>query len=354
MKPSETLNNLSQKAPKALRAEKISQFLCQPNAHLQGNSFDASHLSAFLLNSKYSQPIFSYKQVNGHAIGQNSYLSQKSFSEKPSSFFISPDREKMALDYPSNYSNLNPLVIPDFSKKDQFFENKEKNRENQDKQGEIFNEKNNGNNHEKSPENDKKKTEKTRENHDKKSDIFTGKIMENNEKNHDIFSEKIRKNKDKNRQDLLIKNAYKSGILNIDNPLNDKSLIYQHEHALFVKRQEYLLISQERQRKMIEKYSGTSPVIEFFNKIPENMKKNPIIPEKISPFWNRKAHGNQDFLDKWKDTHTRVFSLEPVNYNVKRAMFLREKDVGKKGYTLISETSNVLEIKPREILKVLG
>ena len=152
---SQTLQNSSQKAQKALLAEKVSQFLNQPNAHLLGNSFDASHLSSFLLNSKFSQPAFSHKPISGSAIG-SSYLSQKSFSEKPSSFFISPDRAKKTLDFPSNYSNLNPLVLPNFSKKAEFLEKNEKIRENYEKNRENMEK-----NIEKNRENPKKNSEKS-------------------------------------------------------------------------------------------------------------------------------------------------------------------------------------------------
>lgn len=276
--------------------QKLSQFYSQPNAQLFGNSFDASHLSAFILNSKYSKPTFSYKPIAGPAAAvsgshnSNNISSIKSFNEKPSSFFISPDRNQHPIDFPSNYSNLNPLVLPDLSNK-----------------------------------------------------------------GHIVDIDKLKEREAKVRRDRLIKNAYKSGILNIDNPLNDESRVYKQEHEIFKKRQEYLNISKDRQAKMIAKYSETNQAIEFFNKRhSEKAIKMERIEDKITPNWSRKAHPNEDFLEKRKDTHTRVFSVEPVKYSLQRAYFLREKDVGKKDYSLIGETSNKLDLRQREVVKVLG
>jgi hypothetical protein len=280
-------------------SQKLGHFYSQPNAHLEGNSFDASHLSAFILNSKFSQPVFSHKPIIGTAAGisgsyqsHNSNISSmNSFNDKPSFVFISQDRSRNMIDFPSNYSNLNPLVLPDLKNKGHIFE-----------------------------------------------------------------IDKLKEKEQKTRRDRLIKNAYKSGILNIDNPLNDESRVYHQEHEIFKKREEYLTISKDRQAKMIAKYSNTNPTIEFFNKRHSlgvlTKEKEKI--EKITPNWTRKAHPTEDFLERRKDTHTRVFSVEPGNYNLQRAMFLREKDVGKKDYTLINETPNKLELRHREIMKVLG
>ena len=285
-----------QKTHKEQLTQKISNLLSQPNARLSGNSFDASHLSAFLLNSKYSQPVFSHKAISGVVSGSGgvsqsynvSNISGQTYNEKPSSFFISPNRSQNLLDFPSNYSNLNPLVIPDFKSK---------------------------------------------------GDILKTNILDMNEQQI--------------RRDRIIKNAYKSGILNLDNPLNEQSRVYKDEHEIFKNRQKYLEISKERQTKMISKYSATNPAIEFFNRSIIK-KENLNNQDKITPYWIRKAHPSQNFIEKWKDTHTRVFSVEPGRYDLNRAMFLREKDVGKKNYNLISETPNELDIRHREIMKVLG
>lgn len=250
---------------------KLSFLLDQPNAHLEGNSFDASHLTSFLTNSKYSQPVFSHKQTPSYESKKTCFTTRKSSNP---------------IDFPSNYSNLNPLVLPNLMDK--------------------------------------------------------GRVLP--KASLEDFERGI-------RRELLLKNSFKSGVLNLDNPLNEESRVYRLENELFQKKQAYLAISKERQGKMVAKYVSTSPLIEFNNRNKDISVEN---NEKITPYWNRKSKPKEEFLNKWKDTHTRVFSVEPVKYDLKRARFLREKDIGNKEYTLITETTNNIEIKPRDIVKVLG
>ncbi|CAD8094011.1 unnamed protein product [Paramecium primaurelia] len=63
-----------------------------------------------------------------------------------------------------------------------------------------------------------------------------------------------------------IRQAYKSGIIGIDNPTIENSELYKEDHQKYKQKQESRIIHSINRQKSLEKYSSANPNIEFDNK----------------------------------------------------------------------------------------
>lgn len=367
---------------------KIDFFRNEPNYKLKGTTFDCQHLNRFLSKSEYCRPLIKSDNYNNYISGIDSARSSNPIindnsliSENPinlskfsnlltnpnpnskkltnnNSSMLSSNQEKSIFirnlsyprlnDFSEHFSKLNPLVSPPskINKNPDFtFLNA----------GTTSLKKNNlidSANLDISCVNSKEYRKLVTEYLD------TQRSEQENKKNKILMT----------KQNRILKNDYKSGILNVDSPQNEESFLYTDE-SKYLKTNETRIheIKKRRENLLAEKTSSNEKIL-FSNNF--TLKKKIELPsynpnnnspsnnmniqdEKDEFRWKRKKYHTETFDDKKNNTHDHIFSMEQPKYSLERAKYLREKDVGFRDYNIIAETDNSIEIRRREILKLL-
>jgi len=166
-------------------------------------------------------------------------------------------------------------------------------------------------------------------------------LMETKRHQEDLAKWKERKS-EVNRKYRIHKNAFKSGILGLDTPLNEQTLLYKEESENLKTRREKTLVKERKRREFLTNVSLTSSMIEAMNK---NFDKKHTLPLlKIVERNSRKAVV-APFTEKWKDSEERLFNQPLKRYSVERAEFLREKETRGRNWNFIGFVDNSVDIK---------
>lgn len=369
-------------------AKKIEFFHNEPNYKLKGTTFDCQHLNNFISKSEYCRPMIKSGHYNNYnsgidsarssnpIINDNSLLSENPANQSKissltnpksqlnsnkllnNSSMLSSHQEKSIFqrnlsyprlnDFSEHFSILNPLVSPPSrtNKNPDFtFLNAGASSLNKNNMIDSVN-----------------------------MDISCINSKEYKKLFNDYLdSQKSEQENKKNKilitkQKRILKNDYRSGILNVDSPQNEDSLLYTEE-SKYLKTNESRIheIKKKRENLLAEKILSNEKIL-FSNNFTlkkklESPTYNPnnnsslnnmkIQDEKDEFRWKRKKYYTETFNEKKNNTHEHIFSMEQPKYSLERAKYLREKDIGLKDYNIIFDTDNSIEIRRREILKLL-
>lgn len=156
-----------------------------------------------------------------------------------------------------------------------------------------------------------------------------------------------------NKQNRIIKNEYRSGILNIDNPLLDDTFYYKAESENLKSLKSRQEKKNENHRNFIDEHRRTNDQISFFNKNAKQRKSEFInFPDiydsakkrNISDFWQgrKKIETSQHQTP----THTNLFGSTNEKTYYGRAKYLLEEDCKGKDWYIIGN------VKREDVLKV--
>lgn len=146
----------------------------------------------------------------------------------------------------------------------------------------------------------------------------------------------------------ITKTSFRSGILNIDNPKNEFTKVYQKEYEDYQRKEDEKEKILERHKKQIENFTKTHSDITFFNK---NLRKkegvsierNSLI--KITPQWTGKARIKEKFYKDSLETHDRLFGAFPHKFSIQRAENIMNCENKGKNWDIISMKNNDLQLK---------
>ena len=155
----------------------------------------------------------------------------------------------------------------------------------------------------------------------------------------------------------IVQNGFRSGALNIDNPLNDQSFYYNEISKKLKEKNDLLMMKEESHRKYIDEHNRTNENIAVDNRHAGNRVKteNIIFDEKtnkhVDDFWKVKRK-NSSFSKRIKCSKDRVFGSENLNYLLDRAVFLRDAETRTKKYNIVSNNYYEPEINPDNFKKM--
>lgn len=148
----------------------------------------------------------------------------------------------------------------------------------------------------------------------------------------------------------VTKSSFRSGILNIDNPHNELTQVYEKEYEVFKKKEIAKEIIQARHKQQLENLTKTHQDIAFFNKnarkndhLQSNNTKNNEI--KIVNDWTRKARIKENFYQNYLGTQDRLFGSAPNKYSLNRAEHIMNCENKGKKWDIISFKTNDIQLK---------
>jgi len=143
----------------------------------------------------------------------------------------------------------------------------------------------------------------------------------------------------------IYKNGYRSGILALYTPLNDRTLLYKEEKAKIDHLHSHREAIESKRMEQIKGIFDSSSAIDFHNKTFD--KRTTVPPRKIVEK-NARAPVLAGFTEDWKDTHKRIFNglaTHIENYSVDRAKFLRNQEQQGRNFNPITAVNNQVEIR---------
>ena len=143
----------------------------------------------------------------------------------------------------------------------------------------------------------------------------------------------------------ITKTSFRSGILNIDNPQNECTKVYQKEYEDYKRKENERTMINERHKKQMENLTKTHQDIAFFNK---NIRKNPNnadSPIKISTSWTGKGRIKENFYKNYLDSHDRLFGAMPNKFSIARAENIMSCENKGKHWDIISMKVNDVQLK---------
>ena len=151
------------------------------------------------------------------------------------------------------------------------------------------------------------------------------------------------------KRNRVYKAGFKSGILSLDNPLYDSTLIYKEEHDQMKARYEEKRKIEAKHREEVAYLSRTNPQVEFMNKeakliddVPEHKK---YYLEKPITAHNGKVRVNMPHTKLLQDSQDRLFGAETHKYSLRRAEYLRSQELRGKNYDILSNVVNDVQLK---------
>ena len=146
----------------------------------------------------------------------------------------------------------------------------------------------------------------------------------------------------------ITKSSYKSGILDIDNPQNELTRVYQTEYEDFKKKEAAKALINQRHQEQLRDFTKTHHDIAFFNKnhSKNNEKNNENSKDvKISTNWTGKARIKENFFKNYQDSHDRLFGAFPNKYSIPRAEKIMSCENKGKNWDIISWKVNDVQLK---------
>jgi len=168
--------------------------------------------------------------------------------------------------------------------------------------------------------------------------------LEQTRKEQDAFQAWRKRYQEVAKKTRIYKNAYKSGVVALDNPIYDHTLMYSEEKERLDSLQRHKKQIEARRLAQLKDLHKTSDSVEFFNPRFDPSTTQP--PKKIIEH-NGKVPVRTLYTESWKNTHERIFKSENIHiekYNVKRAEFLKEKDTNGRNWNPITTATNFVDI----------
>lgn len=309
--------------------------LLEPNAKLVGSTFDATHLDKFLKThfSDYQKDFFLKKQAAADQKNQT-LLTNKS---KESCIFKSKPRfDPVPESFRDFFSKINEMALtPNTSihleTGASSIEEKYSVVKTQRPKNEIMIE--NSNNQPISAS----------------SKLNDMKTLSKKRQEYSLWKKELA---DLTKKQRVMRNGFRSGAMNIDNPLKENSYYYKDASSERKQELETLEKNREKHKMMIFTTSKTNPRIEFFNSNNENEKKKSVFsPENkrnIDDWWVSKKK-NPIFLDRLQNSKDRVFGKKEINdRSLERALYLKDQETRNKDYNIVSLNHYDVEVQPRE------
>lgn len=170
------------------------------------------------------------------------------------------------------------------------------------------------------------------------------KEIKNNRDNFKNWKENLA---DMNKYNRIIKNSYRSGVLNLDHPLNNQTIYYKDEWEKLNKKMIRENSENEKYRKFILQHTQTNDNISFFNKnSKERNEKFDNFPDiydqrkkkNISDYWiGKKKIENKE---KNMKTDQRIFGNFVEKFYYGRAKHLLEEDNRGKNFNIIGNINS--------------
>jgi len=154
--------------------------------------------------------------------------------------------------------------------------------------------------------------------------------VKTNQLEYEKWSKKI---KELTKMQRVYKNGFRSGILGLDNPISQDTLLYKEEHQKYLARLKASEMIEHRRMQELSKRMGTNPTLEFLNRDfnPEEVKPPQQMVEK-----NKKRHVEMAHVEAWKDSRSRLFGNVTEKNSEKRKKFLDEMDTRGRKWDIIS------------------
>ena len=175
------------------------------------------------------------------------------------------------------------------------------------------------------------------------------KQLEENIKNQHSFHEWKEKNKIVTKRNRVYHNQYRSGVVSLDHPLNDSTLIYREERDRLTQEKQERSKIEERHKEDLRHYTRTSEEIQFLNKrsklIDESPERLRAYSERPIAHGNRRARVGSEWARRVEETQDRIFGVEVKPYSVGRAEYLRNQETKGKRYNILNNGVNDVSIR---------
>jgi len=147
------------------------------------------------------------------------------------------------------------------------------------------------------------------------------------------------------KQNRIYQNAYKNGILGLDNPMNENTLLYRDQYDNLNKLHDERNKIEARRSLQVAEWSKTSPILEFHN---QNFNRKLVEPPlKIVP-GNGKIAVKSEHTQKWNDTHSRLFTgigSQNEKYSIDRAYQIRNQENRGRKWDAITWANTEISLK---------
>jgi len=138
------------------------------------------------------------------------------------------------------------------------------------------------------------------------------------------------------RKFRIIKGAFKSGVIGIDNPMNESTMLYQDEYMMI---QNVKKKTQEIEKKRLThlmKVGKTNSMIEAHNK---NFDKKYALPALKIIDDNAKKPVVMPHTEKWKNSEERLFNQPLKRHSIERTHFLRAMETRGRNWNILNSAS---------------
>ena len=131
----------------------------------------------------------------------------------------------------------------------------------------------------------------------------------------------------------VYKNGFKSGILGIDNPNNDETLLYKEEHKVIDEMKKNVKAIETRRLDQLQNLTKTNSLVEFYNRnfdIKTTEPLNPIVSR------NGKLSVDMQHTTKWRNTTDRIFGQHEIAHSTDRANYLKSQETKGRKWDILS------------------
>ena len=331
----------------SLDESKMSKLLSEHGNYLHGRNFNAQHMINFINNSPFAKKMES-KNINELSSLNDSSIINKSLLNKSnnesginnSSIFRSQykifDNNAPRFLNPSDYLKKDKIdYSKNFSEQSHFFHEKkfiDEPKEFYDKYLKIPKIKYNHKELDYSIINNNDISKGYKE---VKSEMLSMKKKQKEFKNlKNCFM-------DINKKHRVLKSAFRHGILNVDDPFDEKTKLFVKERNFYYYPEIERLKIREKQKIELEKNTITNEDINILNRNPIGDKK--LDGRKICQYWKKKNNVNLPFIAHRQNNHERLFGFEGIpKFSSKRANFLREKELNGRKFNVVSSLDNTI------------
>jgi len=141
------------------------------------------------------------------------------------------------------------------------------------------------------------------------------------------------KKKEMSKKYRVYKNGFKSGILGLDNPTNDETLMYKEEHKVIAEMKQNVKNIEARRLDQLKNLTKTNSLVEFYNRnfdIKTTEPLNPIVSR------NAKKSIDMAHTNKWRNTTDRLFGQHEISHSVERANYLKSQETKGRNWDILS------------------
>lgn len=140
----------------------------------------------------------------------------------------------------------------------------------------------------------------------------------------------------------VYRGGYRSGILGVDTPMNEGTMLYKDEYEKIKDMKEKSIKIERRRLGQLTETSKSNSMLEFFNK---NFDKTTALPAPKIVDKNRRKTPDLPHA-QWKNSADRLFHQpSEKRYSVERAKHLREQETKGRDWNFLGFTNNTIDIK---------